>query len=100
MPLLPGSTRSVIVLIVSVDTRLPRFSFIWSLISRVVSQCVKPDDAVSDTFGKNSLAFLNKQGIERDIAVTGVDTVTSPMDVLTYFCIFPLQRLPLFACYL
>lgn len=37
----------------------------------IVSQCVKPDDAVSDTFGKNSLAFLNKQGIERDIAVTG-----------------------------
>ena len=59
-------------LIVSAETRFPRFSSIQSLISLVLfPDCIQANYTVSNTFCQNSLTLLDKLGIKTRITVTG-----------------------------
>ena len=91
-----GSTRSVMELIVSADTRLPRFSSIQSLISRVLlPRAYRPIIRSATPSARMVSRFLINCGSKLELRSRGVDTVTSPNGVWTCFCIFPLRRLPI-----
>ena len=90
------STRSVMGLIVSAKTRFPRFSSIQPLIFLVLFPfAYKPIIRSATPSARIVSRFLINWGSKLELRSRGVETVTSPKGVWTYFCIFPLRRLPI-----